>query len=272
MEKGNIYVFSHIPKTAGTSLNYLIRAYFRSSLMAVRHRSSNGDAVYKYSDFKKDKNLFLNLRCISGHSLKPYEFFHEYERKMRWFTFLREPKNRYVSHYIHQRTSGNGLYDLDLHKWALKFNRRNWMVRMIAGEENLQKAIDIIEQKFAFVGFTEFFEESLIIMQHELCWEGFNNFYQAPKMVVRDNQLKQEIFSNKEKYDSLLCSENNLDIQLYEYFLTGLWEEYKAKYASSLKELDQSNSYNKKWGNFMFNLQDKIVYQPGRRVLDFLHR
>ena len=48
-----ILAFSHIPKTAGTSFNHLLRRHFGSSLMAARPRKG-ASALYRCSDFLKD--------------------------------------------------------------------------------------------------------------------------------------------------------------------------------------------------------------------------
>lgn len=72
--------------------------------MAARSRTGSR-SIYLYQDLKKDARLFRRLKCITGHGLKPFVDFREYESRLRWFTFLRDPKKRFISHYIHQQTS-----------------------------------------------------------------------------------------------------------------------------------------------------------------------
>ena len=139
-----ILVFSHIPKTAGTTLNYLLRRRFGMNLLAAKVRKDSGDIAYRPVDLKMDLAIYRHCQCLSGHGLKPYVNFQEFQDKLRWFTFVRRPADRFLSLYIHQFTSGKPQFKLDFIDWAKKFKRDNGMVRMIAGEANIAKAKDIL--------------------------------------------------------------------------------------------------------------------------------
>lgn len=220
LSRNKIIVFSHIPKTAGTSLKYLTRRHFGVNELDAKYRGSS--AIYTLSDLKRDKMLYPNLSLLAGHCIKPYVDFGSFECNMLWFTFLRNPINRYVSHYVHQQTGKNENYKMDIFSWAKKFRRSNWMVRMIAGEENLDKAKEMLN-KFHFIGLTEKFDISMIMFKQAFNIPTFNVSLSKSKMIVRDTALKDEIFNNYDRYENLLKLENSLDIELYEYFLDDIW-------------------------------------------------
>jgi hypothetical protein len=256
--KNNIIVFSHIPKTAGTTLSYLLKRHFGNKLLAVRYRSNNS-ATYLPEDLNKDLSFLPRVRLISGHSLKPFIDFKEYEKKMDWFTFLRKPEKRFISHYIHQQTNNDPQYKMSLADWSSKFNRKNWMVRMIAGEENLEKAIEILENKFLFVGLTEKFDESLEIMKSVLNLPGFDTSYTKKKMTGKDSSLKEEIYNNYSNYEKCIKENNVLDSKLYEYVRAHIWPKYP-----SIEEKQSFHLplYKEKWNLMECKIQNNLLYKP----------
>ena len=262
MEQKSIFAFSHIPKTAGTTLNYLLRAYFKEKLLASIYRAGSLDNAYQYSNLKKDSRLYWNVKCISGHGLKPFVDFKEYNDRLVWFTFLRKPEKRFISHYVHQQTGSIPKYHMDLVNWASKYSRNDWMVKMIAGEENLNKAIDILEERFKFVGFSEDFDESLVYLKHELNWLDFNTYYNEPKMVIRDTSIKDKIYNNYSKYESCIKENNQLDDALYDYCRVHFWDNYQEKYKALEKTIDKTETYNKEKGILRFKLQNNLIYKP----------
>ena len=216
-------VFSHIPKTAGTSFNTMLRRYFGSSLMAARYRANSGGTLYRYEDLKYDAKLYSNLKCLSGHGLKPFHHFKEFEQQMKWYTFLREPTSRFVSHYVHQRTSGNADFEIGLREWAGKFDRQNWCVRMIAGEEDVEAAKQILEEKFYFVGLVEEFATSVVRFCQCFDLPDFDSRIPKPKMVARSKAVKKEIECNLDQYRDLIAEQNFLDKKLYEFVHSRFW-------------------------------------------------
>ena len=205
-------VFSHIPKTAGTTLNAILRKNFGSKIVSVIPETGT---TYSKSDFESDFGQ-NSPSAISGHCLKPFVNYGEHENRFQWITFLRDPIERYISQYVHEK-----LFDRkpikDVVSWGEKFQRCNWQVKWLAGEENLEKAKEVVHKKLVFVGVVEHFDESLHLMNQRLN-TSLDISYRAPKMVVLDNTLKQRLLADG-KVRGFAASQNQLDVRLYNYVL-----------------------------------------------------
>ncbi len=256
-----MYAFCHIPKTAGTTLNYILQSNFGPDLLSIIPRSKTD---YNYNELKLDLKLYKKIKCISGHGLKPYIDYKEYSDDLKWFTFIRKPINRYVSQYIHQYTGTNELYNLPIEDWAAKFNRSNWLVKWLAGEENFEKAIQIIDDKFIFVGLVEDFDNSLKQMK-SIFESKIDISYNKPRMVVRDNELKNQLLV--ERYKELLPlynEQNELDIKLYNYIRDVVYKKQQDQ-IQKLHETSDLNAYyssNPKMNEYMFKLKRNLIYKP----------
>src|SRR5690606_21453824 len=96
------YAYIHIEKCAGTSLHKILE--FNDSKYWVLNPKvfrTNGE---EYPLAKRDTKRILNspfVNGIGGHAIRPYRL--EKKQLSTSFTFLRDPCERYVSHFIHQK-------------------------------------------------------------------------------------------------------------------------------------------------------------------------
>ncbi len=60
------------------------------------------------------------------------------------------------------------------------------MVKMIAGEEDVNAAIQILDEKIGFIGFTEYFYESLLLLKDRLLLDDFKVIKTVSKMTSKD--------------------------------------------------------------------------------------
>ena len=255
-------VFSHIPKTAGTSFNITLRRYFGTRLMAAQFRPRSGSTLYRYEDLVEDSRIYPQLQCVSGHSVKPFHDFREWNERMRWFTFLRDPVSRFISHYIHQQTGSDRKYHLDMPAWAKRFQRSNWCVRMIAGEEDVAAARQILEEKFSCVGLVEQFAISVRMFVSTFALQRFDMTTPQPRMVARNPGLKHDILANLESYGDLIQEQNALDQQLYDYVLSSIWPKQEALLKQSDPVCNVSSPVKNAVRLRLFQLKNRLVYQP----------
>ena len=254
-------VYSHIPKTAGTTLNYILQGNFGSDLLSAKYRKGVNKAVYRYEDLSKDIRLYPNLKCITGHCIKPFVSFKEFESRFIWVTILREPKSRFISHYIHQQANPDPQYKMDLVSWGKNFNRGNWMVKMIAGEEDVLAAIQIMEEKFSFIGFTEHFYDSLFLLKECLELERFEVVKTTSKMTTKDASLKKQLYSQINVYEEFINESNALDIELYNHFYNKFryhLESPKGNLEFSFSNADAAFKKNL----FFYKLKNNLIYKP----------
>jgi hypothetical protein len=150
---------------AGTTLNAILRRSFGARhcdirLPLVKRRKQR--AFVEAADLRRVRRLYRNLRGIAGHNVKPYAELKSVCPDIQFFTFLRDPSSRFRSHFLNWAPDhSQEAFD----RWTAAEWVRNWQTKMIAGEPNSQKAIDLIGERFGFVGFTERFDESLLLMR-----------------------------------------------------------------------------------------------------------
>jgi hypothetical protein len=132
------------------------------------------------------------LAFISGHCVKPCYGLGAQGPDVRCFTFLRDPAARYLSHR-HDRAR---VYDRDaFDKWVSSSWTQNWQTMKIAGVPDADRAIEIKQQRIGFVGLTERFDESLLLLGQWLAEPDFRVEYRRisqlpqkrrPRDIVRE--------------------------------------------------------------------------------------
>ena len=163
-----MYAFVHIDKTGGTTVKSILRRSFGTRHCDVRlpmgKRSVDGvdhRAAIDAMDLRRVQRVYRNMRGFAGHNVKAYTELARQFPEMRFFTFLREPVARFRSHFLN-RSEQYQRDDFD--RWCDEPWYRNWQTKMIAGEANAEKAIGLLSNRIEFVGLTERFDESLLML------------------------------------------------------------------------------------------------------------
>jgi len=174
--------FVHIPKAAGTSLHRILRKnYPRGSLHTVVDAGVSMAVLQRLSPDRKRR-----IRVVKGHM--PFGQHVHFEEPHLYVTVVRDPVDRIVSLYHHARRTGPRHY---LHEAASRMSlaelvradvtqeTRDHQTRFVAGEEDpncplgqetLARAIDNLERRFAVVGVTDRFDETLVLFRRRLGW------------------------------------------------------------------------------------------------------
>ena len=236
--KEPIIIFQHIPKTAGTTLRYIIQYQFPPSAICELYGSSGSPAqriakLQSLSKLQQQKIKIINTHVGFG--------LHNYlQQPSMYITFLREPVQRAVSmYYYFQKTKNPQYVELSLEEFVLTYpGVQNGMTKNLAGivlqtqlgtaEANQQLVCDRssleiaranLQQHFKFVGISERFDESLLLLRQILGWKiplfDKSNTSKKPKNIDR-------------KVLKLIERHNELDLQLYESATTA-FEELIAK-------------------------------------------
>ncbi len=204
--------FVHIPKTAGTTVKFILR-----NSIGLKHcdvKTKNPDGILSDKDLNFAKKIFFwGLNSIAGHSLiSPAT---NISRSVQYFTFIREPAQRCASHYQHTKRAmkrkGN---DISFKEFIKNENMQNVQVKQIAGGLDIEKAIAELKTKYLFVGLTERFGESMQILQ-TLC--PYKMDLRHKKLhVAKDNAAKKDALENPANL-KLLKKNNAMDQKLYEF-------------------------------------------------------
>ncbi|MDE7064312.1 MAG: sulfotransferase family protein [Desulfovibrionaceae bacterium] len=220
--------FMHLPRTAGTTLNAVLRNNFAPEEVL---------SVYKDTEYARCREMdpveLDRFRLVQGHLMpESYEPPRLYGRRVRMFTFLRDPLDRIVSEYHFLKSwPANHLYAylngnrisfreyLTSRERLLEHRGKNFVTRCLAGnlfapgislDEELEQAKGHLEQSFCFVGVQERFDESLLLLAREI---GLESLY-----YERRNALRAGYAADVSEEDRALAEAlNAADRALYEY-------------------------------------------------------
>ena len=203
-------LFSHIPKTAGTTIKYILR-----NNLGTKHIDSNKTkkSPFLQADLEFAQKIFRNPIAISGHNLVN-PLFHLKVENPQLISILRNPVHRCASHYQDLVMRNN--LKTSFPEWIQIEDNQNLSVKTIAGSDDLKYAKTLLLEKYSFVGITEHFEDSLKLLKLSIKPDldiRYRNMIVAP-----DNTVKNRLLSDKESLN-LLRKYNELDEQLYNFAL-----------------------------------------------------
>jgi hypothetical protein len=172
--------FVHVPKTGGMTLHAILTRQLRGIFAESIDEAKAAIAALTEAEVAQ-------LELIAGHV--PYGVHEFIQRPVRYVTMLRDPVQRVVSHYWFVRTQPDHyLYaaiiegNLSLREYAERGcslsaeieNGQVWMFSArargleCADRASLEEAKMVLQHRFAFVGTTERFDESVVALQHVL--------------------------------------------------------------------------------------------------------
>ena len=238
--------FLHIPKTAGLTLLYILNQLYP----LARIHFHIGEVGYIKQFIEKDAVTRNSYDVIPGHLLFGV---HKYiDRKVVYFTMLREPIVRTVSEYyfiLRKKPNFTGDYIIE-NKIGLKeyvltkchgYNTYldNCQVQYLAGtaakagervtKSMLELAKKNLRESMAVVGIQEQFDESMLILKKKFGWT-MDPFY-LKQNSAKSNPKLSEIDEDTMK---VLIENNQYDIELYNYAME-LFAEHKKEYGENLK-------------------------------------
>jgi hypothetical protein len=189
-------------------------------------------------DLRKVRRVYRRLRGIAGHNVKPYSDLATACPDIRYFTWLRDPVQRWLSHYKNKA----GTYGrADFERWASAEWTHDFQTRTLAGDANAARAIDLLARRVGFVGITEAFDESLLMLGQWLAEPDYRPEYRPVnqlegKMRRRDATREQSDLSylDEPAVRARLREINAVDQQVYDYAVREIFERQRQAYAGDL--------------------------------------
>lgn len=253
-------VFLHIPKTAGTTMRFILANSF-----GIRHCHTNNTKTDHFTpdDFRLAQSIFPKMTSMAGHNLidppslqvpDPY-----------YITFLREPITRVFSGYQDSVLRGVNTKTFE-ESIVMKDALRNLQVRLIAGAEDLDKAKLFIDKKCHFVGLTASFDLSLSVLL-KLCPYPIKPAYKR-RIVATDNTIKKSLQAD-DKMVQLATEHNSLDVALYEFATTEIFPRLCEE--AGLKDSDNVPSFDKYHSKYTLpfitsRFMNKAIYRQACKI------
>lgn len=271
-------IFLHIPKTAGTSLSRMIRLKYGTWPPTQIARSWN---VFGYYDINPIDARLEKVRQASEKERQRIRWFqghfgfgvHEVlPEPYTYITMLREPVERVISSYYQLKRGdaipdGMTLADYVEHDGSIEnFYPDNGQVRSIAGcgghnvdvphgacnVEVLQRAKDNIMNHFAFVGFTEHFDASLLLLKKTLEWKTcFYARANVAKKRARQDDLPNALVDR-------IREVNALDIALYDWAHLHFEQQVESFQPGFNRELQRHIEMNQMYAKMMGPIIDTL--------------
>lgn len=237
--------FIHIERAGGTTLHHVFRNNYASfvTLYPWYYWANEEDNVFTRREAQNFFKLVPQPVAFGGHTSRSYLGYEDVVNvPVEYMTFVRSPISRYMSHYYYQNHVMKRNWTIERFLDEPRFS--NYMTKRIAGDFDVEKAKDELSRRFRFVGITERFDESLLLMKKRLGLKEFNPYYEI-KNAVPARAKNEEM----DKYSGRIIENNLLDIELYRFVEHELFPTYIGDYGSSLdkdqKELAEINKMYK---------------------------
>lgn len=221
-------IFFHIPKTGGTTLDYLVAKNYRIDYV----QQVNAPALDKHlaGAFKNDRAY----RAYLGHYELNDVVYQLLDRpKLVQFTMLREPVSRVISYYDYLRSSPNHpkypiAKDLSLEEFVTHpeidevHNGQAFRILGLLRHEAwkaderdegalIAAAKDQLTKRFSLFGLTERFDDFLVLAQRTLGWTDI--FYKR----LNESRVKTDKSRIPDEVIQVIQDKNRVDMALYAY-------------------------------------------------------
>ena len=216
---------AHIMKTAGQTVCDILRQSFPGE-----HCDLQAHPVATPDDLRLARRFYPRLRSIAGHCVVPTAELAQSFPDLRFFTFVRDPVARCVSHYQFYRakTKSRGDFDAWLEESA------NYHVRFLARTNDVARAIEILDCRVGFVGVLERFNESLVMLRRWAGEPALKIRYRS-RNIATDNSIKRELLGDPATVEKIRRLHAG-DYELYRHVREEVYPRQVAEYGPSLDE------------------------------------
>jgi hypothetical protein len=259
-----VLVFIHIQKTAGRTVRYILRSSFGLRHCEVEPWGAESTGPdFSSHDLQRLRRFYPKLESIAGHRVTGYVNLQENGTEFNYFTFIRDPLKMAAS-YFQYNVQERGLKDLVFEEWVQREWPSNRQTKAIAGVADVEEAIRILQSKHIFVGLTERFDESMLLLK-ALMANHLNISYKRVN-VAANNTLALNLLST-ERTRQMLIEANQADLELYDFVKRELYPTFQGEYGSKL-ETDVVDYQHNRANNFntrnitLSRLKQYLIYKP----------
>lgn len=228
-----MYAFIHIPKTAGSTLRHILRRSFSGQHCDVKvpKRRQPSHEWFSADDLHRLRRVYPRLAGICGHRVTCFGPIAEAADDIRFFTFLRDPSRRFVSHFYHAHRRTERVEREHLVAFCNDSRQRNVQTRWLGGSDNPRDAIRALDERIGFTGLTESFDESFVLFRRWLADERLQDAYGSRNVAGRPPALP--IFEDPE-LGALVRAANTADEEVYRHAVDVIYPRQRAAYGPAL--------------------------------------
>jgi len=265
--------FCHMIKTAGLTLHNIFRNNYGFNYVRTEKENFTSD------DLNTLLRLNRNIMALSGESLRSLTKLESACPNLKYITFLRDPMERYISHYNYGRL--RNFHKLSFEERVKIQGEMDYQTKFILGAQNrkemdfkaglkeIEKAKRILLNDFSFVGLVERFDESLILMKKILNLRNFDLRYQrmniTPKKIITKDNISNHLMKELKKA-------NKVDYDLYQFVKEELFKKQENKYVGNI--IEEINSFKICNNNYTFKrskifssrIGQYLVYEPAIKI------
>lgn len=226
-------VFIHINKTAGSTVRYILRSSYGTRHCDVEPwHGARGDPPFSTADLLRLRRLYPDLASIAGHRVTGYVDLSAPGTDLAYFTVLRDPVKLCASrfqYHVDYRRKKHLVFD----HWIQQEWLRNAQTQRIAGMQSVDDAIRVIGERSMFVGLTERFDESMVLLKG-LRAPDLNIAYSSVN-VAKKGSIAASLLEDR-RTRQMLVDANREDLALYELVSNELYPAQKREYGAGLDE------------------------------------
>lgn len=231
--------YIHVAKTGGQTVETMLANSFGAAYCTAPEwrRNLDDDAgadgfvvpKFQADDLRRLRRLCPWIKCIGGH---PVTLWSEFDQVVptTWFSMIREPLARGASHFqynLNDTSSAPREWD----QWVQWPVHHNHQVKMFSPEGTADDAIRRISENNVFVGLTEKFDESLVILK-KLVVPNLNISYRRTN-TASDNSRAKKVLADPRMTEQLKTMYQE-ELPLYEFVSQQWYPRFAKEYGPTL--------------------------------------
>jgi hypothetical protein len=275
--------FIHMRKAGGKTINRVLRREY-----GLRHcdvEPWDRSRVFMSADLQRLKRLYPRLVSISGHSVRPHSDLEQVEPGIRYFTMLRHPHERCAAVYNFQVVLKGTEESFEESIRAPRYQNRQTFY--LSGTQDADAAIEIVRRKLFFVGLSERYDESMLLLQKLSGDDRLRTDYPRYEVGGRgrlarlllgdpryksfpDDRIAKQILSDP-KRRRLLEEANRGDLKLFEFVRSEIFPQqirtYGASFGADLDEfrkLPERRIFSANW--LLNRAKRNLAYKPALKA------
>lgn len=224
--------FVHIEKAGGITLHNLFHRCFPGYISP--HPDIRFGEFFSPEDLRWMQRLApYRIAGIGGHRMAAFMPYEEALRRPVFYcTFMRDPIRRYMSH-INWQTSLMGM-NWTMETFTADPEKADYHAYRIAGVRDLDKARDLLANRFNFVGLVERYDESLLLLRQRMGLPDLDIRHEMTNtMGAEQNRFRFE--DQPAGMQARIRDHNRIDLELYRFVKEELFPGYVAEYPGDLE-------------------------------------